>query len=298
MILFSIIIPTYNRAGFTVEAVDTVLQQTYPEFEIIVVDDGSIDNTGEVIDNKYKSNTKVRYFRKQNEERGAARNFGLRQAKGEYAVFFDSDDLMKPHYLATLAGIIEKNPRVHLLAASYSFIGHDKKEIPAPIAELKREGWYDRDFFLQGNMLACNYCICIKKPGYHFFPEERELASMEDWLFLLLNLENEKIYIAKNICLSMREHDDRSMGDNQKVIIAKKNATAWALKHLRLGRAGKNKLLAWSSYFCGIHQYLDHKRSAAVWEALRAIRQGGPNGSFLSLFLKAFLGRNLIKKLK
>ena len=298
MILFSVIIPTYNRAGFIVEAVDTVLQQTYQEFEIIVVDDGSIDNTRDVIGNKYKSDNRVRYFYKQNGERAAARNFGLRQAKGEYAVFFDSDDLMKPHYLATLAGIIEKNPGVYLLAASFNFIDHDKKETPAPITELKKDGWYDRNFFLEGNILACNYSIYIKKPGYHFFQEERELVSMEDWLFLLSNLEKEKIYIVKDICLSMREHDERSMGDNQKVITAKKKATAWALEHLQLNTSGKNKLLAWSSYFCGIHQYLDHKRTAAIREALQAIRHGGVNVSFLSLFLKAFIGRNLIKKLK
>jgi glycosyltransferase involved in cell wall biosynthesis len=298
MILFSVIIPTYNRAGFIVEAVDTVLKQTYQEFEIIVVDDGSIDNTGEVINNKYRSDSRVRYFHKQNEERGAARNFGLRQAKGQYAVFFDSDDLMKPHYLATLAGIIDKYPGVYLLAGSYNFIGDDKKEIPAPTIELKKEGWYNREFFLEGNILACNFSICIKNPGYHFFQEERELVSMEDWLFLLSNLEKEKIYIVKDICLSMREHDERTMGDNQKVIKAKRKATTWALEHLQLGKSERNKLMAWSSYFCGIHQYLDFKRRAALREALHAIRRGGMNRNFLSLFLKAFLGRKLIKKLK
>src|SRR5687767_2314894 len=125
MTFFSVIIPTYNRAGFIIEAVDTVLQQTYPEFEVIVVDDGSIDNTAEVIAGKYGSESRVRYFYKQNEERAAARNFGLRQASGEYAVFFDSDDLMKPHYLATLSGIIDTNPGICMLAASYNFIDHD-----------------------------------------------------------------------------------------------------------------------------------------------------------------------------
>lgn len=298
MILFSVIIPTYNRSGFITEAVDTILQQTYQEYEVIVVDDGSTDDTAKVIERKYGSDSRVRYFYKENEERAVARNFGLRQARGEYAVFFDSDDLMKPHYLSTLARIIEKNPGVYMLAASYNFIDHNKKESPAPIADLKKEGWYERDFFFKGNILACNYSINIKKPGYHFFPEERELVSMEDWLFLLSNLEKEKIYIVKDICLSMRAHDDRSMSDNQKVIEAKKKATNWAIGHLQLGKSGKKKLLAWSSYFCGIHQYLDHKRTAAMRETLRAIVHGGVNRSFLSLLLKAFLGRQLIKKLK
>src|SRR6187431_742724 len=102
MIFFSVIIPTYNRAHFILEAVDSILAQNYSSFEAIIVDDGSTDNTRSVIENKYARDTRVRYFQKKNEERGAARNFGLKEAKGNYAVFFDSDDWMQPHYLDTL----------------------------------------------------------------------------------------------------------------------------------------------------------------------------------------------------
>jgi glycosyltransferase involved in cell wall biosynthesis len=73
MITFSVIIPTYNRAGFIAETMDTVLAQTYPHFEVIIVDDGSTDNTRQIIEDRYGKDTRVRYFYKQNEERGAAR---------------------------------------------------------------------------------------------------------------------------------------------------------------------------------------------------------------------------------
>src|SRR6185295_14567616 len=102
MTFFSIIIPVYNRSHLLGETIDTVLAQSYRHFEIIIVDDGSTENIKQVLEKKYSNELTVKYFRKQNEERGAARNYGLKHASGDYAVFFDSDDLMKPHYLETL----------------------------------------------------------------------------------------------------------------------------------------------------------------------------------------------------
>ena len=187
MSFFSIIIPTYNRAHFIKETVDSVLGTNLSIFEVIIVDDGSTDNTKQIIMRKYGSDPRVQYYFKQNEERGAARNFGIQQAKGEYAVFFDSDDFMKPHYLEILHKIIIENPEVKLLAAKYNY-DNDGKTENHPVLQDLAEGWYDQNFFLKGNILACNYCVKIKDHNYKLFPPERELASMEDWLFLLENL--------------------------------------------------------------------------------------------------------------
>lgn len=297
MIFFSVIIPTYNRAHLLTETIDTVLQQTYPHFEVIVVDDGSTDDTKEVIESRYGNDARVRYFYKQNEERGAARNFGLRQATGDYAVFFDSDDWMKPHYLDSLKSIIEKQPGIYMLAAKYDYKKDGETEIHPGLHNLA-EGWYTRDLFLKGNSLACNYCIKIKDCSYVPFLEERELASMEDWLFLLLNLEREKIFIKDEICLTMRQHDERSMLNNQRVIEAKKKATSWALENIVLDKNEQSKLKAWSHYFCGVHQYLDYKRSAAIKEAIAAIGKAGINRKFLMLFFKSIVGRKIVAKLR
>lgn len=297
MIFFSIIIPSYNRGKLITETIGTVLQQSWPHYEIVVVDDGSTDNTKEVIEKNYANETRVKYFYKRNEERGAARNFGLKQAKGDYAVFIDSDDWMKPHYLETLNEIIEKHPGIYLLAAKYVFENRDGKESPSEIQPVP-EGWYDRELFIKGNSLACNFCIRIRDHSYHNFPEDRKLASMEDWLFLLVNLGKEKIFIRDKVCLTMREHEERSMYDNQKVIAARKQATAWALEHIDFNREQQKTLEAWSHYFCGIHHYVERKRRLAMKETLAAIRKGGINKKFLALALKAMVGRKLLVKLK
>lgn len=297
MILFSVIIPTYNRADLITETIETVLQQTYFHFELLIVDDGSTDETKKVIENRYSGDTRVRYFLKQNEERAAARNFGIKNAKGDYAVFFDSDDWMKPDYLETLKNIVDESPEAFIIATKYNYNNDGKVEVN-PCLEKLAEGWYDQKLFLKGNILACNYCIRIKDHSIKYFPEERELASMEDWLFLLLNLEKEKVYIKDRICITMRQHDKRSMMNNQLVIKARKNATAWVLKNLHIDKSDEKKLLAWSYYFCGVHQYLDLNRKEALTESIKAIGSGGINLDFLILFLKAIVGRNVISRLK
>jgi len=297
MIFFSVIIPVYNRAHLLGETIDTVLAQSYSHFEIIIVDDGSTDNIKEVIDKKYSQEPRVKFFRKQNEERGAARNYGLQQAIGDFAVFFDSDDFMKPHYLETLHKIITEKPEVKLLAAKYDYDNNGRIEHHPELLTLK-EGWYDQDLFVKGNILACNYCIKLKGYEYRLFPPERELASMEDWLFLLENLSENKIFIKDEMCVTMRQHDERSMSNNQKVIQARRKATDWALRNLQLTDDKKKTLIAWSHYFCGIHEYLDHKRRAAVKEAITAIKKDGLNKTFLLLLAKSIVGRKLIKELR
>lgn len=297
MIFFSVIIPVYNRAHLLGETIDTVLAQSYPRFEIIIVDDGSTENIRSALDAKFSNESRLRYFRKQNEERGAARNFGLGQAKGDYAVFFDSDDFMKPNYLEILHKIIAENPGVSLFAAKYNYDNNGKIE-NHPVLRSLPEGWYDQDLFLKGNILACNFGIKIKDHNYKLFPPERELASMEDWLFLLENLSNDRIFIKDEIGVAMRQHDERSMSNNQKVIVARRKATDWALNRLQLSPAKKKTLIAWSHYFCGIHEYLDFKRGAAMKEAIAAIKSDGLQKRFLLLIAKSMVGRKLIKAIR
>ena len=103
---FSVIIPTYNRCNAVVKAVESVLAQTYTNFEVIVVDDGSTDDTATVLKALAAKDKRVVYIFQENQERSAARNNGIDHAKGEYVCFLDSDDTYEPahlgNFLATL----------------------------------------------------------------------------------------------------------------------------------------------------------------------------------------------------
>jgi len=297
MTFFSVIIPVYNRAHLLTETINSVLAQNYSHFEVIIVDDGSKDNIKKIIEKFFSHEERIKYFYKENEERGAARNFGLKKASGDFAVFFDSDDWMLPGYLETLNKVIVQHPSVNLLSAKYNYHNNGRIE-HHPVLKSLPEGWYDRSLFLQGNMLACNFCIRVKDFLFSYFPPQRELASMEDWLFLLSNLEKNRIFIKDSIGVTMRQHDERSMSNNQQVIEARWKATDWILNNLSLSAQEKKKLIAWSHYFCGIHQYLDYKRAASLKEAFAAIRTDGFQKKFILLLVKSIAGRKLIKALK
>ncbi|MDD5593811.1 MAG: glycosyltransferase, partial [Candidatus Margulisbacteria bacterium] len=94
----SVIIPAYNYAAYTVEAVESVLAQTYKDYELIVVDDGSTDGTGEAL---RRFGDRIRYFYKTNGGACSARNFGIQRAQGRYIALLDCDDLFLPAKLET-----------------------------------------------------------------------------------------------------------------------------------------------------------------------------------------------------
>jgi len=105
--LVSVIIPAYNRAHTVAETVDSVRQQTYPNIEVIVIDDGSMDNTQEVL---RKYGTRIRNIRQENAGQIAARNRGIQEAQGEIITFLDSDDLWLPTCVERHVRVLQKAP--------------------------------------------------------------------------------------------------------------------------------------------------------------------------------------------
>ncbi len=116
----SIVIPTFNRAHLIGETLDSVLAQTYHDWEIIVVDDGSTDNTAAVI---ACYGTAVHYIRQPNAGQGAARNTGIRAACGDYIAFLDSDDLWLPDKLDRQMQVLDSTASAWVYCDGYEFDG-------------------------------------------------------------------------------------------------------------------------------------------------------------------------------
>lgn len=122
----SVIIPTYNRAHLVHEAVDSVLTQTFRDLEVIIVDDGSTDDTSAVL--AMYTDPRVRVIYQENQGKGAARNTGIRAACSEYVAFLDSDDLWLPHKLERqLAMLTNHSPRAWGYTDAYGFDGETKQ---------------------------------------------------------------------------------------------------------------------------------------------------------------------------
>lgn len=105
----SVIVPVYNAEAYLKQCIDSILCQTYSNFELVLVDDGSTDRSGEICGEYAKMDKRVRVFRQKNAGQSVARNLGVKQAVAEWIVFVDSDDMIHPNMLEVLFGGIKKH---------------------------------------------------------------------------------------------------------------------------------------------------------------------------------------------
>lgn len=120
---FSIIIPTFNRAHLLSRAIESVIAQEFSDWQLIVVDDGSSDNTGEVVRVFTDIDTRISYHYSKNQGAAEARNLGATFASGRYLTFLDSDDEYLPDHLAIRADILSAQPALEMLHGGVEVIG-------------------------------------------------------------------------------------------------------------------------------------------------------------------------------
>lgn len=204
-VFFSIVVPTYNRASFIVETIASVLAQSYLAYEIIVVDDGSTDNTQPIVSKLLLPN--IRYYKIINSERGAARNFGVSKAKGLYVTFLDSDDVYYPNYLSNAFESLQKYSNPPFFHLAYE-IG-TKNHIHTKINQLRND---DLSMFTSGNLLSC-IGVFVKREIFleHQFCEDRHLAGSEDYELWMRLAANYGIKIDNRISARLNLHDLRSV---------------------------------------------------------------------------------------
>ncbi|HNQ62164.1 MAG TPA: glycosyltransferase family 2 protein [Bacteroidia bacterium] len=294
---FSIVIPTYNRCLMVQQTIDSVLRQSFEAFEILVIDDGSTDNSFELLTGHYATNPKVSIIHQNNKERGAARNHGILKSKGKYVQFLDSDDILKRTHLELLFKKIGELNNPDFICSKYEFL-RDGKVVATDIQQLE-EGYYDYKLFLNGNPIACN--VCIRKDNKHLnlFEEDRNFAIKEDWMFLIQNLRHNKIYIIDEVSVTMNDHESRSMRSNNNIIIERtKKAENWILEKVDLSYSEKHSLKAHCNYFCGIHSYVDGKRKNGIMYTLKAISLNGLKPKYVTLITKLIIGKDVIDSIK
>ena len=122
---FSIIMPTFNRWKLAIRAIQSIQSQTFTDWELLIVDDGSRDGTYDFVTTKTDDDKRVRYHYATNRGLPMARNIGISMAQGKYFTFLDSDDEYLPGHLAIRAEYLQKHPEVELLHGGVEVIGSD-----------------------------------------------------------------------------------------------------------------------------------------------------------------------------
>jgi len=206
--LVSVIIPNYNYGRFLEESIGSALNQTYPNVEVIVVDDGSTDDSVDVANS---FNDRIRFISQENAGVSAARNRGIAESRGEVIAFLDSDDVWLPEKLEKQMRILEKDPDVGLVHCGYIEVDSDGKPgqihvdgMSGQVAiELLR---YRRPVILGGGSAAIVRRSIFDRIG-GFDPN---VSPAEDWEFYYRCARICKVGFVAEILMKYREHQSNA----------------------------------------------------------------------------------------
>ncbi|MHC0447313.1 glycosyltransferase family 2 protein [Flavobacterium sp. 3-218] len=221
--LVSIIIATYNRASLIAETLDSILAQTYQNWECIIVDDGSSDNTEEIVA-KYYDDSRIRFFKRPEERMkgpNSSRNYGIENSFGEFIMSLDSDDWILPDYLQKKMEIFKEKPEVNGVLSKTIMVNNEKetikKELRTKLTNNLLEdfislnvSWYMHDIlwrkdFLNNKILYNESLLKMLDRDFHIrrLIEEPTLFLVDEYLALYRihensNSSNSDFYVAES----------------------------------------------------------------------------------------------------
>jgi glycosyltransferase involved in cell wall biosynthesis len=214
--LVSVVIPVYNGAEYLEATVNTILAQDYDNVEILLINDGSKDNSEQLINTLVENHSSIKAFHKQNDGVAAARNYGIERASGDLVAFCDQDDFWLPTKLSKQVPLFE-NPKVGLVycgaIADYAHLNKQDK----PSFERKYRGdVFDK--LIQVNMFTC--CTAIARKNLlqetQAFDDERSLMGVDDWLaWLKLSLVCELDFVAEHLAIHVFHGDNYSSNEEK-----------------------------------------------------------------------------------
>ncbi len=290
--LVSVVIPTYNSGSYVVEAIESVLAQTYKNFEILVVDDGSTDDTKEVL---VKYEGKIRYLYKSNGGVSLARNYGIEHSAGDYVAFLDADDVWLPEKLVKQMAAIAREPGAEAAHTAFS-IGDVKLETIGMGKVLRSEQEVLDDLFFVGNVVGTPSSVVVEKEMLAriggFDPELSQCADWDMWIRIALATG---IVFVDEPLIKYRQHDG-NMSNN--AVLLESDSTlmfdkAFNLEglpyHIRTKRQAvyaKNFMVLAGTYFRA-GRYKDFVRCAA-----KAVSLDRSQFKYLASFPLRLLKRN------
>ena len=211
MIMVSVIIPVYNRAAYIGRAIESVLEQTYRDFEIIVVDDGSTDNTKEALK---PYDDKIRYIYQENQGASGARNAGIKIAEGKYIAFLDSDDIWLPEKLEKQMELFQKSSKkLGVVYCGVSYVDNKTGQITKTIVP-DYKGNVSDIILKRGSGPTTSASVvkkeCLKSAGLF----DERLFSYEDTdLWIRISQSYKFDYIKDSLVKFLRNHEQLSTNE-------------------------------------------------------------------------------------
>lgn len=207
--LVSVIVPCYKQAHFLSETLESVLNQTYPHWECIVVNDGSPDHTEEIALDWRAKDKRFRYIKKENGGLSSARNAGIAVSKGQYILPLDSDDKIHPGYLERINSAFVKNSKIDLVTSRIQFFGTKNTEYVLPVYSYKKQ--------LVQNCFVC--CSAFSRASWERIQGyDEKMNSFEDWEFWIRLLNDKcEVYKIPELLFFYRKHERGSLSNSFKM---------------------------------------------------------------------------------
>lgn len=214
----SVIIPTYNRAGLLGQTLESIAAQSFRDWECVVVDDGSTDNTKELLSRFIQKDARFRFAERpasRTKGANAARNYGYELSTGKYIKFFDSDDLMHPDFLMRQFAVLEDNPKLDFCAAfskRFSDSANDAFEDYNPEITSNTDSLYH---FITGKLFFLTPAPLWRKSfleGQSLFDERLYNAHETEFNFRMLAAGARFEYLTENLFFVRRGHDSIDNG--------------------------------------------------------------------------------------
>ncbi|HRZ96311.1 MAG TPA: glycosyltransferase family A protein [Paludibacter sp.] len=178
--LVSVIIPVYNMENFIDATLNSVLASSYRPLEVVVVDDGSTDNTGAIVTEFAAKNPNIHYFRQENKGVAAARNYAVSLTKGEYILPVDADNMISKEFISKALAILLAKPEVKVVVPKAEFFGDKSGEWKLPLFSLK--------LLARKNMI--DTCAMYRKTDWvRIGGYCEEIIAREDWEFWISMLK-------------------------------------------------------------------------------------------------------------
>jgi glycosyltransferase involved in cell wall biosynthesis len=207
MIHFSVIIPSFNRANLIVASIESVLRQTFTSWELIIVDDGSTDNTKKIVEAYCDYDRRIKYVYQNNAERCAARNNGIQNAKGKYICFLDSDDYFLENRLELLFKSIENSKKK--IAVFYTAIRFEENGVELFVKDPGAIKGNKFDYLYKAVIGTPQLCISKEILNLHQFDENFNIG--EDYELLnRIAFDFPLIYLKDQITVVACEHEGRT----------------------------------------------------------------------------------------
>jgi glycosyltransferase involved in cell wall biosynthesis len=215
----SVIIPTYNRAQYIEESIRSVLVQSYTDLEVVVVDDGSVDDTEKVV--SAIADPRLRYIRQENRGRSNARNHALSLARGKYVAFLDSDDLYLPGKIELQVDYLKKHPNVGMVYTS-AYCINDGGEMLADRYEATVSGRiYEQIAFFTPVTITLPTVMTYREVMDHVGGFDENMHRFEDTDMWRRISKSYRIDAMSDYTCKLRTHDDNSLwNQNPAQIIA------------------------------------------------------------------------------